>query len=221
MKNTSVTIADLAAKLEVDRATVSRALNNDPRISEATRKKVNKLATQLNYRRNNLASALRSGKSNSIGVMIPSAEINFFGSVVHGIESVAAANGYNVLLFQSNENPEFEKKGLKAFSNARVDGVLVSISKNTKDYSHFEELNKRGIPLVFFDRSVDKLNTSAVVVNDFQGGYEATKHLIEQGFTKIAHISGPQHLEIFSNRMKGYKQALKDNNITFNPEWIY
>lgn len=221
MKNTSVTIADMAKKLDVDRATVSRALKNDPRISEATRKKVNKLATQLNYRRNNLASALRSGKSHSIGVMIPSAEINFFGSVVHGIESIAAANGYNVLLFQSNEDPEFEKRGLEAFHNARVDGILVSIAKNTKDYTHFENVRKGGIPLVFFDRSVDKLQVPAVVANDFQGGYDATTHLIQQGFKRIAHITGPQHLEIFSNRLKGYKQALKDKHIPFDPDLVH
>lgn len=221
MKNSSVTIADIAKKLSVDRATVSRALNGDSRISAATRRRVSKLAAQLNYKRNNLASALRSGKSKSIGVMIPSAEINFFGSVVHGIESVATANGYNVLLYQSNESPVFEKKGLEAFFNARVDGVLVSIAKNTKDYTHFEELRKQEIPLVFFDRSVNKLNTSAVVVNDLQGGYEATSHLIQQGFKRIAHIAGPQHLEIFSSRLKGYKQALKENNIQFDPSLIY
>jgi LacI family transcriptional regulator len=220
MKNTSVTIADIAAKLDVNRATVSRALKNDPRISEATRKRVEKTAKLLNYRRNNLASALRSGKSKLIGVLIPSAEINFFGSVVHGMETVAAAKGYNVLLFQSNEDPEFEKKGLEAFVHARVEGVLVSIAKNTRDYTHFEELNRSGTPLVFFDRAVEKLGAPFVVANDFQGGYDATTHLITQGFKRIAHITGPQHLEIFSNRLKGYKKALKDHNIPFDPELI-
>lgn len=221
MKNTSATITDIAKQLGVDRATVSRALKNDPRISEATRDRVIKVAMELNYRRNNLASALRSGKSNIIGVIIPSAEINFFGRVVHGIESVAANNGYNVLLFQSNEDPEFEKRGLETFQNARVDGILVSIAKNTKDYKHFEGIQHQGIPLVFFDRSVEKLQCSAVVANDFQGGYDATLHLIQQGFKRIAHINGPQHLEIFSNRLEGYKEALKENNIVFDPTLVF
>jgi len=218
---TTVTIADIAEKLNVNRATVSRALKNDSRISEAMRLKVNKLATKLNYRRNNLASALRSGRSYSIGVMIPSAEINFFGRVVHGIESVAAANGYNVLIFQSNESPAFEKKGLEAFKHARVDGILVSLAKNTRDYTHFEDVRKEGTPIVFFDRAIAKSRMGSVVANDFQGGFDATKHLIQQGFKRVAHISGPQHLEIFSNRFAGYKQALKDHQIIYDPTLVY
>ncbi|TMI92901.1 MAG: LacI family transcriptional regulator, partial [Bacteroidetes bacterium] len=156
-----------------------------------------------------------------IGVIIPSAEINFFGSVVHGIESVANSNGYNVLLFQSNESREFEEKGLETFLTARVDGILVSLAKDTIDYSHFLEIKKRGIPLVFFDRTADDLGIDSVVIDDYKGAYNATDHLIQQGYTRIAHISGPQHLKNFHDRMKGYMGALQANKIKMDPDLIY
>lgn len=216
-----VTISDIAQKLNLTKGSVSRALRNDPRISEATKQRVLKTARQLNYTMNNVASSLRSGKTKVIGVVIPSAEINFFGSVVHGIESLANQRGYNVLIYQSNESNEAEIRGLETFVNARVEGILVSIAKNTKNYDHFTALQKKNIPLVFFDRSNEKLNVPSVVINDFQGAYIATSHLIEQGYRRVAHISGPQHLEIFNNRLKGYKAALKAHKIKLDPALIF
>jgi LacI family transcriptional regulator len=215
-----ITIEDIARKLNFTPATVSRALNNNTRISAGTRKAVNEMADKLKYRRNHMASSLRTGKSQTIGVIIPSAEINFFGSVVHGIESVANTYGYGILIYQSNELPEFEKKAIQSFLGANVDGILASIAKGTKDFSHFLELKKE-TPLVLFDRTNDSLNVSSVVVDDFQGGYLATQHLIEQGYQRIAHISGQQHLKIFSDRLKGYKAALKDHDRVVNPSLIY
>src|SRR5450432_1523330 len=156
MRN-KTTIADIAKELNTTAATVSRALSNHPRISEETKRSVHHTASKLNYKGNRIASSLRSGKSHLIGVIIPSAEINFFGSVVHGIESIANTNGYNVLLYQSNESPEFEEKGLETFLSARVDGILASIAKGTHDYSHFQEIKNRGVPIVFFDRANDSL----------------------------------------------------------------
>src|SRR5438876_1840340 len=122
------TILSIANELNITPATVSRALQDHPGISDSTKQSVLKIANKLNYKRNRIASSLRSGKTHVIGVIIPSAEINFFGSVVHGIESVANSNGYNVLLFQSNESREFEEKGLETFLTARVDGILVSLA---------------------------------------------------------------------------------------------
>ena len=156
-----------------------------------------------------------------IGVIIPSAEINFFGSVVHGIESVANTNGYNVLLFQSNESREYEEKGLETFLTARVDGILVSLAKDTIDYSHFVEIKKRGIPLVFFDRVNDELGVDSVVIDDYKGAFNATEHLIKQGYKNIAHISGPQHLKNFNDRIKGYRDALKANGMNIDPKLIF
>ena len=215
------TIIDIARELNTTPATVSRALSNHPGISEKTKQTVQLTASKLNYKRNRIASSLRSGKTHVIGVIIPSAEINFFGSVVHGIESVANSNGYNVLLFQSNESREFEEKGLETFLTARVDGILVSLAKDTIDYSHFNEIKNRGIPLVFFDRSTDDLGVDSVVIDDYKGAFNATDHLIKQGYTRIAHISGPQHLKNFYDRMKGYMGALQANKIKMDPDLIY
>lgn len=208
-----VTINDIAKKLNVTAGTVSRALNDHPAISEATKKAVRKKARQMNYRQNKMASYLRSGKSFIIGVLIPSAKMNFFGSVVHGIENVASKNGYSTLLYQSNEGPESEIKGLDTFIRSGVDGILASISRDTVNYDHFLEIKEKGIPLIFFDRSIDEMGVPSVVIDDYKGAYQATEHLIQQGCKRIAHISGPQHIGIFKNRFLGYKEALTKNSM--------
>jgi LacI family transcriptional regulator len=215
------TITDIARELNTSPATVSRALSDHPRISAKTKKSVHEAASKLNYKRNRIASSLRSGKTYLIGVIIPSAEINFFGSVVHGIESIANANGYGVLLFQSNEQRDFEEKGLQNFLSARVDGILVSIAKDTIDYSHFAEIRSRRVPIVFFDRANDDLDIDSVVIDDYKGAFMATEHLLQQGYSRIAHISGPQHLKNFYDRLKGYMGALQANKIEIDHSLIY
>jgi len=216
-----ITISDIAKELKVTAATVSRALNNHPRISKETKEKVAEVAQRLNYRPNKIASSLRSGKSHVIGVIIPSAEIDFFGSVVHGIETLANSHGYTVLIYQTNESRDFEVKGIETFLSARVDGILASIAKETLDYSHFIDIKKRKIPIVFFDRANDDLGISSVVVDDFKGAYLATEHLIKQGYKRIAHISGPQHIKIFNDRLKGYMGALQAYKIKADFDLIY
>jgi LacI family transcriptional regulator len=215
-----VTISDIARELNITAATVSRALNDHPGIKEDTKKAVRAIASKLNYQPNKLASSLRLGRSNIIGVIIPSAEINFFGSVVHGIEKVANENNYNVLIYQTNELYEYEKRGVQTFLQSRVDGVLASISKETINLNHYDEIKKRGVPLILFDRVNDALEVSSVVVNDYAGAFAATKHLIEQGCKKIAHIGGQQHVSIFNQRLKGYIDALNVHNISVNEDWI-
>ncbi|HEY4156414.1 MAG TPA: LacI family DNA-binding transcriptional regulator, partial [Puia sp.] len=167
--NYKVTISDIAKELNTTPATVSRALSNHPAISSKTKESVQKAAKRLNYKRNRIASSLRSGKTHVIGVIIPSAEINFFGSVVHGIESIANSNGFNVLIYQSNENRDHEVRGIETFISARVDGILASIAKNTLDYSHFLDIKARNIPLVFFDRANIDLGIPSVVIDDYKG----------------------------------------------------
>lgn len=215
-----VTIADIARALNITAATVSRALNNHPGIKEATKQKVKEKALQLNYQPNKIASSLRLGKSNIIGVIIPSAEISFFGSVVHGIEKIANENNYNVLIYQTNESFEYEKKGVQTFLQSQVDGVLASISKETINLDHYSEIKKRGVPLILFDRANDQLGVSSVVVNDYLGAFEATKHLIQQGCKRIAHIGGQQHVNIFNQRLKGYIDALNVHRIRVNDDLI-
>jgi LacI family transcriptional regulator len=217
----TITLADIAKKLNTTSATISRALNGHPGISEKTKQRVQKTARQLNYRPNKIASSLRSGQTGLIGVIIPSAEINFFGSVVHGIESMANANGYNVLIYQSNESREYEEKGIEAFLNARVDGIMVSMAKQTKDVTHFLNAKKAKMPIVFFDRISELLDIDAVVIDDYKGAYLATEHLIEQGYKNVAHISGPQHISIFKERYRGYKAALKAHGIAFNRQIVF
>lgn len=217
----TVTIADIAKKLNTTSGTVSRALNNHPAISEQTKKNVLKVAAQLNYRRNTIASSLRSGQTSIIGVIIPSAEINFFGSVVHGIEKMANKHGYNVLIYQSNESWEHEQKGIETFLNARVDGIMVSIAKETTDYKHFIAVRKTKTPIVFFDRADSEMNMDSVTIDDHKGAWLATTHLIEQGYRRIAHIAGPQHIDIFKARLNGYKAALKDAGIKYDRSLVY
>ena len=156
-----------------------------------------------------------------IGVIIPSAEINFFGSVVHGIESVANANGYNVLIYQSNEEHEHEVKGMETLMAAQVDGILVSIAKDTTDHSHFIEAKEKGTPLVFFDRANDNIGVPSVVIDDYRGAFIATEHLIKQGYKKIAHVTSPQNIKVFQDRLKGYTAALQANKMKVNKSFIF
>ncbi len=215
-----VTILDIARELNITAATVSRALNDHPGIRDTTKQAVRDTAARLNYRHNNIASSLRLGKSNIIGVIIPSAETNFFGSVVHGIEKVANENNYNVLIYQSNELYEYEKKGIQTFLQSQVDGVLASISKETINLDHYSEIRNRGIPLVLFDRTNDRLGVSSVEVDDFSGAFQATRHLIEHGCRRIAHIAGQQHVNIFNLRLKGYIEALNVHGIPLDDDLI-
>lgn len=216
-----VTLADIAEKLNTTAATVSRALNGDPSISEKKRAQIVATAAKLHYHPHRIAASLRKGHSGLIGVIIPSAEINFFGSVVHGIEALANEQGYQVLIYQSNEQTASEVKGIETFLSARVDGILLSIAKQTKNFDHLLMARNAGVPVAFFDRSRDKLGIHAVVIDDFKGAYLATQHLIEQGYQRIAHITGPQHLQVFSDRFRGYKKALKDAGYSYDSSLVY
>ncbi|MEO6682049.1 MAG: LacI family DNA-binding transcriptional regulator [Ginsengibacter sp.] len=215
-----ITISDIAKELNITAATVSRALNDHPAISESTTLAVKKMAKQLNYRQNRMASSLRSGKSHIWGVLIPSAKINFFGSVVHGIEKIASENGITTLLYQSGEKMENEIKGLDTFLRTGVDGIIASIARDTTTFDHYLEIKNQGIPLIFFDRTKDKLAIPAVVIDDYKGAFNATEHLIKQGCKNIAHISGPTHSEVFSNRLRGYKDALQKHHVELREDLI-
>jgi LacI family transcriptional regulator len=220
MSLTRTTIADIAKSLHITASTVSRALNGHAAISDATRIAVAKTAKKLKYHPNRIATSLRIGKTKIIGVIIPSAEINFFGSVVHGIEKIASENDYNVLLYQSNEQSDFEKKGVETFLRARVDGVLASISKETTNLSHYKEIKQRGVPLILFDRVNENIGVPSVVVDDYCGAFNATQHLIDQGCKRIAHVAGQQHVGIFKKRLKGYLDCLRKNKFPIDPSLI-
>lgn len=201
-------------------STVSRALSGHSRISEATRERVWKLAEELKYQPNHLAAALRKGRSNTLGVIVPNIDGHFFALVVKGIEEVANQAGFNVMLCQSNEDNAHEAKNVETLMNAQVDGILVSLARSTHDFKHFHKVQQLHMPLVFFDRILDGSDVSAVVVDDYQGAYQMTKHLLEQGRRRIAHFGGPQHLNIYKDRYQGYSQALRDAGLTVDEEMV-
>jgi LacI family transcriptional regulator len=220
MKYVQVTIKDIARELGISPSTVSRALKDHPDISPETKKAVNALAEKLNYQPNIVALNLRQSKTNTIGVIIPEIVHFFFSTVISGIEDVAYSAGYNVILAQSNESLEREKTDLKALFNSRVDGMLMSISRETTSFDHIESILAKGVPIVFFDRVYPNAQTSNVIVDDFEGAREATLHLIEQGCKRIAHLEGPPNLVISTQRMEGYMEALKQHKIPVEKELI-
>ncbi|RZK28370.1 MAG: LacI family transcriptional regulator, partial [Hymenobacter sp.] len=213
-------ITDLAKQLNISVSTVSRALSGHRAISEATVKRVTDLAQQLGYQRNNLASGLRKGRSNMLGVVVPHIDGNFFSQVVKGIEAAASKAGYHVLICQSNEDVAHERENLETLMNAQVEGILVSLSRTTREFKHFEKVRKRDIPLVFFDRILDGHDVNAVVLDDRAGGYRATRHLLDQGYRRIAHFTGPQYLNIYKLRRQGYEDALREHGLPIEEELI-
>lgn len=220
LRSSQVTIKDIARELGISPSTVSRALKDHPDISPETKKAVTKLAEDLNYQPNSIALSLRQRKTNTIGVIIPEIVHFFFSTVISGIEDIAYGAGYSVIISQSNESYEREVMDTQALFNNRVDGILMSISKETRDYKHIESVHRRGVPIVFFDRKCDAFESSTVMVDDFQGGYQATAHLIEQGYSRILHIAGPSNLEITRQREMGYRKALEDHNLSYSSDLV-
>lgn len=220
MKSTQVTIKDIARALGVSPSTVSRALKGHPDISAETRKAVNELATRLKYEPNAIALSLKQSRSNSIGVIIPEMVHYFFSSVLSGITDVAYEAGFTVIICQSNEIHDREVANVKALYSHRVDGILISISKDSENYDHLNFLLDSDIPLVFFDRYVPGMVCDKVIVDDFESAYRATKHLITEGRRRIAHFSGPQKLLIARDRLEGYKKALKDAGLPIDESII-
>ena len=206
-----ITIHDIAKRLNFSASTISRALNNNPNISETSRKLIKKTADEMGYRPNILAASFRTKRTNTIGIVVPLINRHFFSSVISGIEEVAYKRGFTVTISQSNDNLEKEDKIAHTLFSNRVDGVIVSIGMNTTEYSHLKLFTDRNIPLVFFDRVVDEIEAHKIVVDDFGGSYRATKHLIEQGAKNIAHIGGPLNLQIYKNRQNGFCKAVKES----------
>ena len=213
IKKPQITIKDIARALNISPSTVSRALKNHPDISQDTKDLVNKYAKGFNYKPNTLALSLRMSKNNTIGVIIPEIVHYFFSSILSGIEQIANAEGYNVIICQSDENYEKEVRNTKALVATRVSGVLASLAKHTTNYDHFQDIIDSDIPLVFFDRICIGLNTDRVVVDDYAGAFAAVEYLIQTGCKRIAFYSSPFHLEISKNRKNGYMDALRKYNL--------
>ena len=210
MRSTQITIKDIARILGISASTVSRALKDHPDINVDTKKAVNDLAHKLKYQPNAVALSLKNSRSNTIAVIIPEIVHFFFSSVISGIEDVASQKGYTVIICQSNESYEREVANVHTLLSHRVDGILVSVAKETHIFDHFGDLQESGIPLVFFDRIATEIIADQVIIDDLDAAYTATRHLIETGRKRIAHFAGPQNLVIGKDRYQGYLNALTE-----------
>jgi LacI family transcriptional regulator len=215
-----ITIYDIAKKMETSTATVSRALNDNPAISENTRKKIQKVAKEMGYRHNNFAKNLRNQKSQTIGVIIHELVSTFVTSVLGGIEQVATEAGYDLIIAHSSEQMEKEKKNANNLFHKRVDGVIASLSFNTTNLDHFNPFIEKKIPLVFFDRVEENLELTKVIIDNYKCGYLATQHLIDQGCKRVAIVTGPQERNVYNKRYKGYRDALLDADMEIKKDYI-
>jgi LacI family transcriptional regulator len=211
MKN--INIRELARELKLSVSSISKALKDSHEISDETKQRVLEMAARLNYIPNPYASSLRGRKSKNIGVVIPEVADSFFALALNGINSVAIERGYHVLICLTHESFENEKNILKEFQSRRVDGVLLSVSSETSQTSHIRDLISNGVPLVFFDRACEEVETARITTNDEESGYQATEHLIQKGCDRIVFLSISQTLSISNKRMEGYLQALSDHGM--------
>lgn len=218
--NQAITLKDISRALGLSVSTVSKALRNSYEISDTTRKLVQEYAKSINYQPNPFAQSLKEGKSKSIGVIIPTIDNNFFSQVIDGIESVAFNQGYNVIITQTHESYDREIQTLRHLVSRSVDGVLISLSTETKNTVHLAELHQKDIPVVYFDRVTEDAGTNQVIANNFKGAYDATCHLIQSGYKKIAHITSSSNVYISLQRLSGYKKALHDNGVGYREEYI-
>ena len=215
-----ISITDIARELDVTPSTVSRALNGDPRISDKTRDSVLELARERGYRPNPLAKGLISRKTYNIGLIIPEFTHHFFNQVLRGIESLAVAKGYHLVICTSDNDYVKEKKSVQTLLDLRVDGFLIALGNNTQNFDHFQDILSFEVPLVLIDRICEDIETSYVITNDFEGAFQATEHLISSGSRQIVYILGPTHISTTFNRFMGYQEALKKWKIPYREEYV-
>ncbi|GAB3648396.1 LacI family DNA-binding transcriptional regulator [Echinicola sediminis] len=213
--NKEVTIYDIATETGVSPTTVSRALNDHPAVNGKTKRKVMEMADKLGYQSNVFASNLRSKQTNNIGVIVPRLNSPFQSSVLAGMEKVANECGYNLIISQSLESYEKEKANVKTMFKSRVDGLLVSLAGSTQKTDHFSPFTEKGIPVLFFDRVSSDPDHTGVIIDNVQAAHEATEHLIAQGCRRIVHVLGSLDINVYADRLKGYKYALMDHEIPF------
>lgn len=207
-------IHDLARRLHLSPATISRVLNNHPHVHKETRNKVMAMVEKVGYRRNAMASGLRSNKTNTVGLIVPRISMFFHAEVITTIQNELHAHGYNLIICQSNDSVEVEKELTRTLHASRVAAVIVSCTLFTTDFSHFDVLTENNIPVIFYDRVPAKPYPACIIKgDDFRGGYLATAHLLEQGCRRIAHISGPLTCSVYVDRYAGYRQAMQEHGL--------
>ena len=215
------TLKEIATQLGISITTVSKALKNYSDVSEKTKKAVINLATELNYTPNSFAVNLRTKESKTIGLIIPTVVHHFFSNVIEGILEEAEKRNYMVIILQSNENYELEKKQVALLLNKRVDGILISLSNGTGEFDHLKTILANKTPLVLFDKIAKIVNCSKVTINDRKAAYDAVTYLIKKGYKKIAHFRGSYLPQNAIDRFLGYKKALEDNNIVYDSSLVY
>ncbi|MCD2425626.1 LacI family transcriptional regulator [Niabella pedocola] len=216
-----INLKKLASLLHLSISTVSKALRDSHEISADTKKRVMDLARELNYEPNPYAGSLRKFKSKTIAVIVPDIINNFFIFAIKGIQEMAHARGYHVLIYITNENPEYEKDVVRHMTNGRVDGVVISLTSPLDDTEHLQALQEKGLPIVFFDRVAEGFgNSSIIATNNYESAYNGTRYLIEQGCKRIAHCQVSDKISIGIDRLQGYQKALEDAGIAVRPEWI-
>ncbi|MDF2192289.1 LacI family DNA-binding transcriptional regulator [Paraflavitalea sp. CAU 1676] len=219
-KEKEVTIYDLARKLNISIATVSRALKDDPVVSKKTKKKIFDLAEEMGYRSNHFARNLRNQRTDTIGVIVPRLNSYFMSTVIAGIENVANNEGYNLIISQSSESAQKEMNSAKTMFNNRVDGLLVSLAYDTEDISHFDTFYRKNIPIIFFDRVAEKDMCTNVLIDNRKAAYEATRHLAQEGCRRIAHITATPKRNVYIERLEGYKKALAEFDLPFSDDLL-
>lgn len=200
-------------------STVSRALRNQPDVNPETRRAVLELAEKLDYQPNTAALSLLKKSTSTLGVLVPNLDY-FFSTAIKGIDEAALEAGYTVMVCQSNESYGKELINTKRLLESRVDGFIVSVSSDTKIFDHFRKIQEKGIPMVFFDRDIKDINSPKILLNNFEGGYLATSHLLKMEYSKIAFLGGPERMSISNQRLEGYKAALREAGLKINPKFI-
>lgn len=221
MEHRQITIKDLAKRLNISVSTVSRALRNAIDINPETKKAVLDLARELNYEPNIMAQSLVKRKTNIIGIVVPVIQSNYFSEALSGMTEIASAYDYHLMFCQSNEDAVQESKSLKKLIACHVDGLLISVSKDTSDATELEKVRKMGIPIVMFDRTIADFACNKVIVDEYEGAYKAVEHLIKKGCKRIAHAAGPVNTSVSANRLKGYIDALTDYKLPVEEKLIY
>ena len=212
---------EIAKKLGVSVSTISRALKDSPELHPETKRKIVEAAKEMNYQPNLLAQSLRISRSKTLGVIVPEITSHFFASCISGIQDVANTRGYNVMICQSNESLELEKANIRTLVSSQVDGLLISLSRETNQFDHLYDLYNREINFVLFDRVHEEIPVSKVTFNDVGGAYQVVKHLLEGGNRRIVYVSGPEDLYISKKRKEGYLKALNEFGIEVDPTLIF
>ncbi|MGY3054179.1 LacI family transcriptional regulator [Pedobacter sp. UYEF25] len=216
----SINIKQLAEALGLSTSTISRAFRGNKEISEATKERILAKAKELNYQPNHYASNLREQKSKTIAVIVPELANNYFSQTIHGIERVARENGYHILIYVTDDDYEKEVNFINHLHNGRADGIIMSVSGEANDHNYLNNLGINRLPLVFFDRVYEDIQTARVLTDDYESSFMATAHLIEQGCEKIAYLVVNKNLSIGKTRMQGYKDALEKHRIDFDEELV-